>query len=101
MTIENLEGQTLRQKLSHADQLARELLELLEHGVIPKMHDLRRTAKQGLDTMDSGNVTDLTMRSVMENVLHSGKSARENADLLMTYLNSIESDLWSLNRRQK
>lgn len=93
MTSENLESQTLQQKLSHADQLARELLDLLEHGFIPKTHVLRRTAQQGLDPQEQTEITDLTIRSHVENVLDSGKFVRENADQLILYLNSIDRDI--------
>ncbi|WP_437226625.1 hypothetical protein SH661x_004682 [Planctomicrobium sp. SH661] len=93
MTSESLESLTLRQKLSHADLVAREMLELLEHGLIPKTHILKRTSQQGMDSLEQGEVTDLTIRSTVENVLNSGKFARQNADQLMSLLNSIDGDI--------
>lgn len=101
MAIESVAGLTLRQKLSHADQMARELLEALEHGLIPKIHVLRRTAQQGLDSLEQGDVTDMTMRSTIGSVLQSSEFARQNADQLNKLLNAIEADILHVVSRQK
>lgn len=93
MTGESLNSLTLRQKLSQSDHLVREFLDLLEHGMIPKAHSLQTTAKQGLDSLENGQVTDMTIRSAIDCVITSGNDVRETADQVSCYLSAIERDV--------
>jgi hypothetical protein len=92
---ERLDNMTLRQKLSEADKLSRELIHHLEHGFIPKAHLLRRTARQGTDptATEQGEVTDLTIRSTVETVLNSDDFSRQVSGQLVEYLESIDRDV--------
>jgi hypothetical protein len=93
MTGESLSSLTLREKLSQSDHLVREFIDLLEHGMIPKAHALRTTAKLGMDSLEHGMVTDITMRSAVNSVLTSGNDVRTTADQMTRYLDAIESDV--------
>lgn len=90
---DGLNNMTLRQKLSEADKLVRELTHHLEHGFIPKAHVLRRTARQGSDSGDDPDVTDLTVRSTVETVMNSDKFTRQLTDRLSRFLAAIEGDV--------
>jgi hypothetical protein len=93
MTGESLDSLTLREKLSQSDHLVREFIDLLEHGMIPKAHALRTTAKQGIDSLEYGPVTDMTMRSAVNSVLSSGNDVQMTAAQITRYLDAIESDV--------
>jgi hypothetical protein len=88
-----LQNLTLRQKLSEADKLVRELIQHLEQGFIPKAHALRRTARQGADTLEQGEVTDLTIRSTVDTVLASDQFSRQVARKLDEFLVAIDRDI--------
>lgn len=87
-----LEAMSLRDKLNEADRLARELIHHLEHGFIPKAHVLRRTARQGSDPAEQGDVTDLTIRSTVDTVLTSDTFTRQVTDQLNRVLSSIHEE---------
>jgi len=84
----SLENQTLREKLSHAERLTRELIHHLEHGFIPKAHILRRVARQGNDS--SEDITDLTIRSTCEKTLTGDDFTQKLSGELIAYLDSID-----------
>ncbi|SFJ54928.1 hypothetical protein [Planctomicrobium piriforme] len=92
-TKNDLTQQTLREKLSTADLLVRELVEHLERGQIPKIHLLRRTTRQGVNPLEQGAITDASIRTSVETVLNSGKFSREVTDQLLRVLSSIETDV--------
>lgn len=82
---------TLRQKLIEADKLARELLDHLERGFVPRLHTLRRITRQGSDG-DHEDVTDVTVRSTVDQVLESDDFARGLCDSLTLVLASIDAE---------
>lgn len=90
---QTLDNMTLREKLSEADKLARELVHHLEHGFIPKAHSLRRTARHGIDPTEHEHVTDMTIRSTVEGVLQSDAFTRTVSDRLSQFLTAISMDV--------
>lgn len=92
---QSLDNMTLREKLSEADKLARELIHHLEHGFIPKVHSLRRTARSGMGQSEHADeeVTDVTIRSTVEGVLQSDDFTRNVSDQLTQLLTAIDRDV--------
>ena len=91
---------TLREKLSEAERLTRELIHHVEHGFIPKTQLLRRTTRQGGTAADAGEITDLTVRSTAEKVLESDQFTRQVCDQLNSVLGAIRDDVEHLQGRK-
>lgn len=97
---ERLADMTLPEKLREADKLVRELIHHLEHGFIPKAHQLRHTARLANDPQEAGEVTDMTIRSLVESVLESDQFSRHVTNQLQECLSAIDDDtLRALRRR--
>lgn len=92
MRVPSLESMTLRQKLIEADKLARELKDHLERGFVPKVHKLRRITRQGSD-LDEEDVTDVTVRSAVDQVLESDEFAHNLCQALRRFLTSIDDEI--------
>ena len=92
MKIPSPNGMTLRQKLTEADKLTRELMDHLERGFIPKVHNLRRVTRHGSE-IENESITDLTVRSTADLVLESAAFTTELAKGLEQYLSAIHADL--------
>ena len=92
MKIPSPNGMTLRQKLMEADRLTRELMDHLERGFVPKVHNLRRVTRHGSE-VDSDTITDLTVRSTADLVLDSASFTTELAKGLEQFLTSIDAEI--------
>jgi hypothetical protein len=92
----SLDNMTLREKMIEADKLVRELMHHLEHGFVPKAHRLRRVARHGADPSEQEHVTDLTIRSTVDDVLQSDEFTRNVAHQLMQFLTAIDRDVRKL-----
>ena len=88
-----LEKMTLRNKLNEAERLIRELMHHLEHGYVPKAHLLHRTARKGNDPKEQENITDVTIRSGVDDVLKSDAFSRQLCQQLSELLDSIDQDV--------
>ena len=84
---------TLRNKLNESERLTRELIHHIEHGFIPKVHTLRRTARHGNDPREQDQITDKTIRSTVEKTLQSDDFTQQLSSSLLQYLESIDDDL--------
>jgi hypothetical protein len=91
MRVPSPNGMTLRQKLIEADKLARELMDHLERGFVPRVHNLRRITRQGSDG-DLEDITDVTVRSTVDQVLESDDFARNLCEGLKQFLTSIDTE---------
>src|SRR3954468_4290059 len=89
-TIDHL---TLREKLRDAARGVRELIEHLELGFVPKVHELRKLSRQHDPTSGTALVADLTIRSYVSAVLESDRFTAGLNDSLENYLNSIQKDV--------
>lgn len=90
---ESIQSLTLRNKLNEAERIARELIHHVEHGFIPKVRELRRTARHGNDPKEQDLITDKTIRNAVEKTLTSDDFTRKLSDDLTAYLESIEADV--------
>jgi hypothetical protein len=66
-----LESLTLREKLIETEKLSRELMDHLERGFIPRIHDLRRLARRGNEPDHQDEVQDITIRNSVDRILQS------------------------------
>jgi len=92
MKIPSPNGMTLRQKLTEADKLTRELMDHLERGFLPKVHNLRRVTRHGSE-VENESITDLTVRSTADLVLDSAAFTAELAKGLELFLSAIHADV--------
>ena len=80
--------QTLREQFTHAEQLTKELIDHLEHSLLPKIHDLKKLAQS--DLKGETHSEDETMRNHASNVLESARFAEDVSDRLTAYFTSID-----------
>ena len=84
----------LRERLTIADRMSRELLEHLEQGFLPKVESLRRVTRQKEST--AADVTDKTVRNNAAQVLKSDAYTAELYAQLRGCLESIVSEVESM-----
>ena len=84
---------TLREKLRDAARIGRELIEHLEMGFAPKVHELKKLTKQHDGATTSSVVEDATVRGYVSAVLESDQFTAKLNDSLANYLNSIQKDV--------
>ena len=84
---------TMREKLRDAARGARELIEHLEQGFVPKVHDLRKLSRQHDPTSDQQPVADVTIRNHVSAVLESEQFTARLNDVLENYLHGIQKDV--------
>jgi hypothetical protein len=83
----------LREKLRDAAHSVRELVEHLELGFVPKVHELRRLSRQPDPASNLPPVADLTIRSHVSAVLESDRFTAGLNENLEKYLQSIQKNL--------
>lgn len=88
-----IEHLTLREKLRDVIRVNRELIEHLELGFVPKVHDLKKLTKQHEPSSTGPAVEDATVRGYVSAVLESDQFTDKLHDSLMNYLNSIQKDV--------
>lgn len=84
---------TLREKLRDAARGVRELIEHLELGFVPKVHELRKLTRQHDPASGATPVGDVTIRSYVSSVFESDQFTAGLDSSLETYLNSIKKDV--------
>lgn len=84
---------TLREKLRDAAHGVRELIEHLEQGFVPKVHELRRLTRQHDPAAGATTVSDVTVRNHVTSVLEGERFTVGLNDSLEEYLNSIKKDV--------
>ena len=84
---------TLREKLRDTARGVRELIEHLELGFVPKVHDLKRLSRQHDPTSGTPPVADVTIRSYVASVLESERFTLGLNESLENYLGSIRNDV--------
>lgn len=88
-----LDKLTLPNKLNETDRMVRELEDHLERGFIPKAHLLRRVARKGNDPSECQGITDITVRSNVQQVLEADDFSVRLSNQINEFLTSIETDL--------
>ena len=89
----DFERLTLREKLRETLRGVRELIDHLELGFVPKVHELRRMTRQHEAASGIVPVSDLTVRSHVLSVLESERFTVGLNDTLEKHLNSIKRDV--------
>ena len=79
--------QTLREQFTHAAQLTKELIDHLEHNLLPKIHDLKKLTQSELkgETV----VEDVSMRNRASLLLDSVQFADGISENMTAYFTSI------------
>lgn len=83
--------QTLREQFTHAEQLTKELVDHLEHNLLPKIHDLKKLVQTELK--GEAAVEDITVRNSAGNVLESARFADEVSGKMTAYFTSINQSV--------
>ena len=84
---------TLREKLRDATRGIRELVEHLELGFVPKVHELRKLTRQHDAASGITAVADVTIRNAVASVMESDRFTAGLNESLEYYLNSIQKDV--------
>lgn len=88
---ESIESMTLREKLSEADRLLREMLEHLENGFIPQARTLGRQLQDHGD--DSAALSDLSVRQQAAELIDSNRYSENLHEKISRLLASIDQDV--------
>lgn len=92
---------TFREKLSEAERLTRELIHHVEHGFIPKAHEVRRVTRQGGgEAAAADEVSDMTVRSTTQRALESDRYTRNQCGQLNEVIRLIQEDIARLHGRK-
>ena len=83
--------QTLREQFTNAEQLTKELVDHLEHNLLPKIYDLKKLVQTELK--GEAVVEDITVRSHALDVLESARFADEVSDKMTAYFTSISQSV--------
>jgi hypothetical protein len=83
--------QTLREQFTHAEQLTKELVDHLEHNLLPKIHDLKKLVQ--MELKGEAVVEDITVRNQATNILESARFADEVSDNMTAYFTSINQSV--------
>ena len=83
--------QTLREQFTHAEQLTKELIDHLEHNLLPKINDLRKLVSAELKG-ESVN-EDITVRNHASKVLESLSFTDDVGDKMTAYFTSISQSV--------
>lgn len=84
---------TLREKIRESARGVRELIDHLEMGFVPKVHELRRLCRQHDPASGNPPVADVTIRSYVLSVVESDRFTIGLNESLENYLNSIRKDV--------
>ena len=86
------ESLTLREQLTDADRLTRELADHLNNAILPQTHELRRVTRQ-TGEFGAEETPDVTLRSQIATLLKGDDYTHEMTDRLRTYLVSIDKEV--------
>lgn len=82
---------TLREQFTNVEQLTKELVDHLEHNLLPKIHDLKKIVQTELK--GEAVVEDITMRHHASDVLESARFADEVSGKMTDYFTSINQSV--------
>ena len=86
------ESLTLRDQLTGADRLTREIMDHLERAFVPQAHQLR-TVTRITGEADTSQLEDVTLRNQIDNLLKSDDYTKEMSERLRAYLASIGKEV--------
>ena len=85
-----IEQQTLREMLTNSERLARELIEHLEQGFLPKVQRLNELLHVPEDA-EGGMVRDVTIRTQATTVLETDQFSQEMIEKMEQYLAALDN----------
>ncbi len=83
--------QTLREQFTNSEQLTKELVDHLEHNLLPKIHDLKKIVQTELK--GEAVVEDITVRHHASDFLESARFTDELSDKMTAYFTSINQSV--------
>ena len=83
--------QTLREQFTNAEQLTKELVDHLEHNLLPKIHDLKKLVQTELK--GEAAAEDITVRNHAADVLESARFADEVSAKMTAYFTFINQSV--------
>jgi len=83
--------QTLREQFTQAEQFTKEMVDHLEHNLLPKIHDLKKIVQ--MDLKGEAVAEDITVRNHAANVLESARFADELGGKMTDYFTSINQSV--------
>ena len=92
MAEKPLEHLTLREKFTDAERLARELIEHLEQGFVPKAQSLIELVRPARSGTPAADVEDTTVRNTVSRVLETESFTNEVYAKLERYAKAIETE---------
>lgn len=93
MADDDLSRMTLRDKLTEAERLIRELSHHLEHGFIPKSRELYRMVRKYQPDDTENQVTDRTVREHASELISSERFTEQVYEKISRYLVSIDGEI--------
>ena len=86
------ESLTLRDQLTGADRLTREIMDHLERAFVPQAHQLRSVTRISGEA-DTSQLEDVTLRNQIDNLLKSDDYTKDMSERLRAYLASIGKEV--------
>ena len=90
MVERSLEQMTLREKLTEAERLTRELIDHLDQGFLPKCHDLSRLLRPSTASPPTCALEDVTVRTQAARILEGDTFTEELFQKLSIYCQAID-----------
>ena len=88
---DDFDNMTLREKLSEADRLMRELIDHLDNGFIPKARNLSNALKEHGNSTDQ--LTDMSVRQRAAEVIDENRFSERLYDKIGALLVAIDTDV--------
>ncbi|MCA8987857.1 MAG: hypothetical protein KDA78_09470 [Planctomycetaceae bacterium] len=88
---DDIDKMTLREKLSEADRLLRELVDHLDNGFTPKARNLSRTIQE--HGTNEAQLTDMTIRQHAADLIDDNRFSERLFQKIGTLLYSIDQDV--------
>ncbi|MCG6154586.1 hypothetical protein [Rubinisphaera margarita] len=88
---DSIEKMTLREKLSEADRLMRELIDHLDNGFIPKTRNLSRKLQEA--GSDPESLTDMTVRQQAAEIIDDNRFSERLYEKIGALLVAIDGDV--------
>lgn len=93
MTDRPVDQLTLRELFTNSERLVRELVEHIERGFLPQVHNLRRITRLGRTAVDSERIEDVTVRNTVGRVLEGDDFTNQLYENLAAYLAAIDKSV--------
>ncbi|MBR9802392.1 MAG: hypothetical protein ACE37I_00630 [Rubinisphaera brasiliensis] len=89
--VDSIESMTLREKLSEADRLMREMIDHLDNGFVPKARSLSRMLQEHGNEVDS--LSDMTVRQQAAELIDANRFSERLYEKIGTLLVAIDRDV--------